>query len=159
MANSNIYFEEWLRATFLNDATLVGLLGKDTAGVPAIWPYHYQDPDERTPYPHLTIARFGDRTGSEKFQHLPFLALQMDAPRFALCAWSTKSVDEADAVYSRAQVLIQGPSAIAAASANFGAYQITRTLYRNDLYDPATKAYHVHAEYHVWLQKGLASIT
>lgn len=156
---SNIVYEEWMVAQFLADATLLSLVGRDTDNQPAVYPYHYQSQDERVPYPHLTFARFGtaDPGNTSLFQSSQYLSVQMDSPKFALCAWSTNSLQEADALYSAAQLVLQGPNATTATSSLFGQYQLKRTLYRNDLYDDDAKAYHVHAEYRIWISKNFGA--
>jgi hypothetical protein len=136
---------------FRANTQLVKLLGKNTDGISAIFPYHHRDEDERIPYPHLTFARFNNTSETDPFQGVPEFAISMDNPRMAVCVWSKNSVDECWKVYRIVDTMLRGPG-VNMSNQYFGAYRCARTTVRDDLFDEELKLYHLHSEYKVWLQ-------
>lgn len=135
---------------FSNDPTILTMIGKDSSSNPAVFPYHQRDADERVPYPHITIARFGDITERGIFQDGSNSTI-MDGPRIAICVWSLVSLDEAYNLYNAADILLRGNNANIS-SQFFSTYKIRRTHLRDDLFDNTSKAFHIHSEYSMWLQ-------
>jgi hypothetical protein len=131
----------------MNDVGITGKVGKDTAGVPAIFPYHHRDADARVPYPHITIARFGNRAEHWYFDEMTLegLTTKMDNPRIAICVWSTNSVNECWRIYRLIDGHMRGPSQFS--NQYFSSYTLKRTALRDDLFDNDAKAYHIHAEF------------
>jgi hypothetical protein len=136
----------------LATSAITSLLGEDSSGIPAVFPYHYRDKDERVPYPHVTVARFGDITERGIFQEHEIFATTMDCPRIAVCVWSTNSTDEAYDIYNMVDYsILRGPNANLS-SQYFSIYKVRRTHLRDDLFDETAKAYHIHSEYSIWIQ-------
>ena len=142
--------EAQLIQTFIARTSVAAAVGKDSSGNPAIFPYHQRDVDENVPYPHVTIARFGDLE-TAKFQDDTTLATIMDGPKFAICVWSHRSIDEAYTIYNMLDTVLRGPGSNIASS-YFSIYKVKRTHLRDDLFDVTARAYHIHSEYSAWLQ-------
>jgi len=137
--------QTWLVDTLIADSAITALVGADSAGTPAIFPYHHSDADEIIPYPHITFARFGSRAQHMPFDERPEWASLMDNPRIAVCVWSTQTIDECWPIYKLIDGILRGPAG--ASNAYFGAYTVKRTALRDDLYDEDVHAYHLHSEY------------
>lgn len=136
---------------FRGNSSLTALLGVDTSGIPAIFPYHYRDVDARVPYPHLTLARFGNVGDQDKFGEVQEITTLHDSVRFVLCVWSTKSADELWPIYKIADGMLRG-SGVNYQNSYFRGYRIHRTSCRDDLFDQDANAYHLHAEYRTQIE-------
>lgn len=141
----------WMIDEFVANQTLVNMLAKDSAGIPAIFPYHHRDADERVPYPQVTLTRFGSSGDMRGFSgsNAGGLTVQMDDPRMAICVWSTIGVDECWRIYKLIDNMLRGDG-VNIANTYFGAYRINRTVVRDDLWDDDVKAFHLHSEYSAW---------
>lgn len=149
----SLELQTWLVDTLIGDTNITSKVGKDTSGVPAIFPYHHSDADERVPFPHITFARFGSRRTTNPFQEQQQsgLATQFDDPQFAVCVWSTISVDECWRIYRLIDGHLRGPGN-SVANSYFSSWTINRTTLRDDLFDKDVMAYHLHSEYCALLQ-------
>jgi hypothetical protein len=137
---------------FLANDTLTNMLAKDGNNIPAIFPYHHRDTDARTPYPQVTLTRFGssgDMRGFSGSQH-GGLTTKMDDPRMAICVWSTVGIDECWKIYRLIDDMLRGDSA-QVSNSYFGSYRINRTVVRDDLFDATVNAFHLHSEYSAWI--------
>jgi hypothetical protein len=133
------------------NTALTALLGATKSGIPAVFPYHHKDVDEEIPLPHVTVCRFGDTDQMDRFHQTEF-AGAMDNPRIAICVWSFESVDECWRIYRLIDPMLRPyPTTTLPNVSNqyFGAYKIKRTTCRDDLWDAALKAYHLHSEYSI----------
>lgn len=144
--------ESWLASTFNGNSTLVALLGKDSAGNPAIFPDVMLDPDARVPYPHLTYTRINSVGALARFEDQIDTQATMDDPRLAICAWSQTSKDEAYHVWSLADKMLRGATRVRFSNPYFSGYKIRLSLLKDNLYDRDARAYHCHAEYAMWAQ-------
>lgn len=147
--------ETWAINTFAADSAIAAMVGHNSAGMPAIFPYHYRETDERIPYPHITVARFGQVTEHRNFGETEF-AGGMDDPRLSFCTWSTNSIEECWQLYRLMDKYLQpsfanpNPQICNQYFSSYGT--IKRTLLRDDLFDEVAKAYHIHSEYHIRIQ-------
>lgn len=117
----------------------------------AIYPYHHHDVAQPA-YPLITIARFGSVVNSAMFSESETFATMMDGVKLAVCSWSKTSSDEAIAVMAIVRRLLRNPT-LAIGNQYFSNYKLTERLYRDDLFDQAISAYHVHTEYSTWVQE------
>lgn len=142
--------EAALTKLFETDAALIALLGKDADGSPSVYPYHARTVQDVN-FPAITISRTGSLQKDSMFQDSD-IGLSMENMRLAICVWSTNTVDECHAIYERIRVLLETPYA-SFGNLYFTPYRMTRHLMRDDLFDNQINAYHLHAEYSLWIRK------
>jgi hypothetical protein len=149
----SLELQTWLVNTLIADSKIIAMVGADTSGVPAIFPYHHSDADERIPFPHITFARFGSKRTMNAFQEQKQsgLTTQYDDPQFAICVWSTNSVDECWRVYRLIDGHLRGPGNNIA-NQYFSSWSCHRTTLRDDLFDKDVNAFHLHSEYCATIQ-------
>jgi hypothetical protein len=146
----------WLRDNILSypvagsttDA-ITSLLGTTADNTPSVFPYHHREV-ENAAYPQVTFARFGS-IGVDRFGHTDYATI-MDDPRFTICVFDQKNIEKCYPIYKLIDRLLRGPHA-KIADATFGAFQVVRSHYRDDLFDETTKSFHLHSEYRCWIQE------
>lgn len=142
----------WMITGFQSNAALVALVGADLNGNPAIFGDRARTNGQFPPFPHLTVSRFGSLRGLALFDEQIETAGQFDCPRIAVSAWAQETKDQAYQVYTMAEQMLLGTSALPFVNQYFSGYKIVRTAMRDDLFDDRAQAYHITGEFGLWLQ-------
>jgi hypothetical protein len=145
-------FQAWFVNTAQSNTSIAALLGKDSTGAPAVFPYHGSDADPNVPFPHITLANFGSATERGMFDDSPLHATRVEGFKLAVCVWSRTTVDECHAIYNLVDDMLRGPSANPNNVGHFTTYGLKRISKRDDLWDDKLLAYHLHSEYVVWVR-------
>jgi hypothetical protein len=147
-------FQAWLIQKIQANTALAAILGQDSNGNPAVFPYHSTDgaANENIPFPHVTVAQFGSPSNTDFLDDDPLNSTRWEGSRIAVCVWSKTSVDELYAIYNKVDNLMRGPSANPDSSL-FSLYGLKRNMKRDDLFDDTFEAYHLHSEYTAWIRK------
>jgi hypothetical protein len=136
---------------FQADAALQTLVGKRPDGSLSIATNHFQDVADPV-FPLVTMGRFGSGMKDGLFDEDALYAGRMDNPKIEICVWDKASLDDAYAAYRRIDQLLRGsPYPVALPSAHITNYRFKRVIFRDDLWDDALAAYHIHSEYTTWV--------
>jgi hypothetical protein len=112
---------------------------------------HFRDVQDPA-YPLITIGRFGSGMRDNMFTEDPLYAGRMDNPKIEICVWDKSAVDYCWGVYRRIDTILRGTTPyVSLPSFHMLNYKWRRLLVRDDLYDEAIAAYHLHSEYETWV--------
>lgn len=129
------------------DATIVSLLGTDSAGAPSISPYQVRDSVDSM-FPRITVSRFGSVSSVGRFQDSDFAQI-MDGAKIAVCVWDKNNIDKCYRVNDRVRAILLSTAPIVGTH-YLSFYRFMQGTTRDDLFDTAVNAYHLHTEYNVW---------